>query len=83
MSLTDVEGIYKDFDNKESLIKSISYEQLENLKKNLKGGMKKKAHAALEAIELGVKKVIICSGLIDKPIFNALENNGGTIINGK
>ena len=83
ISLTDVEGIYKDFDNKESLVKSISFAELENLKTTLKGGMKKKAHAALEAINSGVKKVIICSGLVDNPIFNALESNGGTVINGK
>ena len=83
ISLTDVEGIYKDFDNKESLIKSINFEELEKLKTILKGGMKKKAHAALEAIKLGVKRVIICSGVIENPIFNALENNGGTVINGR
>ncbi len=83
ISLTDVEGIYKDFDDKSTLVKSISFAELEKLETILKGGMKKKAHAAMEAIKLGVKKVIICSGLIDNPIFNALENNGGTVINGK
>lgn len=83
ISLTDVEGIYKDFDDKRTLVKSISFAELEKLETILKGGMKKKAHAAMEAIKLGVKKVIICSGLIDNPIFNALENNGGTVINGK
>jgi len=83
ISLTDVEGIYKDFDDKRTLVKSISFAELEKLETILKGGMKKKAHAAMEAIKLGVKKVIICSGLIDNPIFNALENNGGTVINEK
>ncbi len=83
ISLTDVEGIYRDFNDKTSLIKSIDFEKLEDMKESLKGGMKKKAHAALEALKLGVKKVIICSGLIENPIFNALERNGGTTINGK
>ena len=44
------------------------------------GGMKKKAYAALEAFKLGVKKVIICSGLSETPILDALEKNAGTVI---
>ncbi|MGQ4872960.1 MAG: [LysW]-aminoadipate kinase [Promethearchaeia archaeon] len=80
VSLTDVEGIYRDFEDKNSLIKQINAVQLEGLMESLKGGMKKKAYAASEAINLGVKKIIICSGLTERPIFNALENNAGTVI---
>lgn len=83
ISLTDVEGIYRDFNDKTSLIKMINKDQLEGIKETLDGGMKKKAHAALEALNLGVHKIIICSGLVENPIFNALENDGGTVINGK
>ncbi|MHA1291477.1 MAG: [LysW]-aminoadipate kinase [Promethearchaeota archaeon] len=81
ISLTDVEGIYKDISDSSSRIKKINSNQLELLLKKLEGGMKKKAYAALEALEIGVKKVIICSGLTETPIFNALENNAGTVIN--
>ncbi|MFX1444935.1 MAG: [LysW]-aminoadipate kinase [Promethearchaeota archaeon] len=80
ISLTDVQGIYKNFDDKSSMIKTINYTSLENLLETLEGGMRKKAYAALEALKLGVKKVIICSGLIEEPIFSALENNEGTVI---
>jgi acetylglutamate/LysW-gamma-L-alpha-aminoadipate kinase len=80
ISLTDVDGIYKDFNDKNSIIKSINFTHLENLLESLEGGMKKKAYAALEALKLGVKKVIICSGLIESPIFSALEKNEGTVI---
>jgi acetylglutamate/LysW-gamma-L-alpha-aminoadipate kinase len=80
ISLTDVDGIYKNFNDKNSIIKSINFTQLENLLESLEGGMKKKAYAALEALKLGVKKVIICSGLIESPIFSALEKNEGTVI---
>ncbi|MFX1276051.1 MAG: [LysW]-aminoadipate kinase [Promethearchaeota archaeon] len=83
ISLTDVEGIYRDFNDKNSLIKSINIDELEDLVEKLEGGMQKKAHAASKALKMGVKKVIICSGLIENPIFNALENNGGTLIHGK
>lgn len=80
ISLTDVKGIYKDFKDQNSIIKSINSVQLERLLETLEGGMKKKAYAALEALKLGVKKVIICSGLTETPIFDALENNMGTVI---
>jgi acetylglutamate kinase len=80
ISLTDVEGIYNDFTDKESLIKSINSSQLEELIEKLEGGMRKKAFAALEALKIGVKKVIICSGLSETPIVDALEKNGGTVI---
>jgi len=80
ISLTDVEGIYKNFEDKDSLVKNLKYSQLENLLEILKGGMKKKAYAALEAFQLGANKVIICSGLTNTPVFDALENNAGTVI---
>lgn len=80
LSLTDVKGIYRDFDHRENIIENLNSLQLENLIERLEGGMKKKAFAALEAIKLGVTKIIICSGLTENPIFDALENNKGTVI---
>lgn len=80
ISLTDVKGIYKNFNDKNSIIKNINSVGLEGLLENLEGGMKKKAYAALEALKLGVKKVVISSGLTEAPIFDALENNIGTVI---
>ena len=47
---------------------------------HLDGGMKKKAYAALEAFKKDIKKVIICSGLTETPILDALEKNAGTVI---
>ncbi|MHA1466467.1 MAG: amino acid kinase family protein [Promethearchaeota archaeon] len=80
MSLTDVEGIYKDFNDDASLIKLIKFHQLEDILEHLDGGMKKKAYVALEAFKKGIKKVIICSGLTETPILDALEKNAGTVI---
>jgi acetylglutamate/LysW-gamma-L-alpha-aminoadipate kinase len=80
ISLTDVEGIYKDFENKNSLIQKIKKHQLERLMEQLVGGMKKKAYAALEALDMNIKTVIISSGLSDNPIYNALEKETGTVI---
>ncbi len=80
ISLTDVEGIYKDFNNKNTLIKKINSIELEDLLDQLEGGMKKKAYAALEAFRVGVKEVIICSGLTETPIIDALERAAGTVV---
>jgi len=80
ISLTDVEGVYKNFNNKNSLIKEIKSYQLESLFEGLKGGMKKKAYAALEALKMNVKKVIISTGLSENPISNALKKQAGTVI---
>jgi acetylglutamate/LysW-gamma-L-alpha-aminoadipate kinase len=80
LSLTDVEGIYRNFEDKNTLIKEIKSYQLEEFIGDLKGGMKKKAYAALEALEMNVKKVIISTGLSEKPISNALEKEAGTVI---
>jgi len=84
ISLTDVEGIYRDFEEKDSIITEISVGQLENLMEELEGGMKKKAYAALEAFEVNenktLKKVVVSSGLSENPMFNVLEKNKGTII---
>ncbi|MGV9197589.1 MAG: [LysW]-aminoadipate kinase [Promethearchaeia archaeon] len=80
ISLTDVKGIYRDINDKESLIKSLKAYQLEELMEGLKGGMKKKTYAALEAFEKGIDKIIICSGLSEAPLFDALEKGAGTVI---
>lgn len=80
ISLTNVEGIYREIDDKGSLIKSLKKDQLENLMEELVGGMKKKAYAALEALDLNIKKVVIGSGLGNKPIYKALEKENGTVI---
>lgn len=80
ISLTDVEGIYKNFDDKDSLIHHIKKNELGNLINKLAGGMKKKAYAALEALNMDLKKVIISSGLCENPIYNALEKETGTVI---
>ena len=80
ISLTDVKGIYRNIENKDSLIKSLKAYQLEDLMQDLKGGMKKKTYAALEAFEKGINKIIICSGVSKSPVFDALEKGAGTVI---
>jgi [amino group carrier protein]-L-2-aminoadipate/L-glutamate 6-kinase len=79
ISLTDVEGVYKNMETKE-IIPSMTDVEAENFIKNVSGGMKKKLFAAVEAIKSGVKEFIIYSGQVDNPISDILTNKKGTII---
>ncbi|MBS7249726.1 MAG: acetylaminoadipate kinase, partial [Candidatus Freyarchaeota archaeon] len=62
------------------LVRNISRHEAEEVLEKVEGGMRKKIFAALEALSLGIKTVIICSGLEKNPISSALELKVGTII---
>jgi acetylglutamate kinase len=62
MVLTDVQGLYSDWPNKESLISSISVEELRELLPKLETGMIPKMQACLQAVEGGVPKAHIIDG---------------------
>ena len=62
MVLTDVQGLYSDWPNKDSLISSISAEELKELLPKLESGMIPKMQACLEAVEGGVPKAHIIDG---------------------
>jgi acetylglutamate kinase len=62
MVLTDVQGLYSDWPNKDSLISSISAEELRDLLPTLESGMIPKMKACLSAIEGGVPKAHIIDG---------------------
>ena len=77
--LTDVEGII--LDNK--VVKTVGREEIDNLMQKIEGGMRKKLFAAKEALNKGLKEIIIASGLKDKPIYFALLGKTGTAISWK
>jgi acetylglutamate kinase len=62
MVLTDVQGLYSDWPNKDSLISSISVEELRELLPKLETGMIPKMQACLQAVEGGVPKAHIIDG---------------------
>jgi acetylglutamate/LysW-gamma-L-alpha-aminoadipate kinase len=79
ISLTDVEGIYKDMETKEIIPKMTSIEA-EAFMDKATGGMKKKIFAALEALKEKVANFVIYSGSVPNPITDVLEHGKGTII---
>jgi acetylglutamate/LysW-gamma-L-alpha-aminoadipate kinase len=73
--LTAVPGLLKDFPDENSLIKTLPRNQLDSALEYAQGRMKKKILGSKEALQGGVKQVIIADGRIDKPISSALAGN--------
>lgn len=82
--LTDVNGVYKDFEDKSTLIADMTIETAREYIDNgiISGGMIPKVNTCLEAIERGVQHVIILNGQIRHSILLELftEEGCGTMI---
>lgn len=77
---TDVSGIYRNWPDKDSLIQSISVNELSEISKTLEGGMIPKAESAINAIKSGAKKVQIFDGREISSVELALQGEGGTLV---
>src|SRR6266508_539386 len=77
--LTAVPGLMKNFPDESTLIRQLSGSQLVAASEAAKGRMKKKVLGAEEALNGGVRHVIIADGRIQNPITNALSGNGTVI----
>ena len=78
--MTDVEGIYRNWPDKNSLISSITADELESLKSTFSEGMAPKVQACLDAIEAGAKAVRIIDGTNPSALKSALLGEGGTLV---
>jgi len=74
--LTDVDGV--EMDGK--LISKLTTIDAKEVLPKIGHGMITKIYAAIEALENGVKKVVIANGLEKTPISSSLENRCGTVI---
>ena len=74
--LTDVEGVSIDG----QVIGRLQVDDAKQKLHNLGPGMITKVYAALEAISMGVKKVMISSGHHTKPFTSAIQEKNGTLI---
>jgi acetylglutamate/LysW-gamma-L-alpha-aminoadipate kinase len=79
ISLTDVEGVYTDLETRE-VVPRLNRAEAAKLMEQVTGGMKKKLFAALEALDLGLSKVVVYSGTAEKPLSGVLFEGRGTII---
>ena len=78
--MTDVEGIYRNWPDKASLISSIRSADLESLKSSFAEGMAPKVQACLDAIKAGAKAVRIIDGTNPSALKRALLGEGGTLV---
>ncbi len=82
--MTDIAGVLKDKDDPSTLIPEISVAEAKELYKNgiISGGMIPKVDCCIEAIEHGVKKVIIMDGRVPHAILMELltDEGAGTMV---
>lgn len=78
--MTDVEGIYRAWPDKSSLISSISAKELSVIKSTFEKGMAPKVAACLDAINAGAKAVRIIDGTDPNALALALSGSGGTLV---
>ncbi|MBI9051342.1 MAG: [LysW]-aminoadipate kinase [Anaerolineaceae bacterium] len=77
MLLTAVPGILRNFPDPASLIAKVAYNEIDAMINLVEGRMKKKVLGAKEALDGGVKQVIIADGSTqDKPLVQALAGHG-------
>lgn len=77
--LTDVAGLYKDFNDPSSLIAELPYDELEELLNNgcIGGGMLPKLNNCKDAVENGVSRVHIMDGRIPHCLLLEIFTNKG------
>ena len=84
--MTDIEGILRDKDNPDTLIPYITIKEAEKLyeDKVISGGMIPKVKCCVNAIEKGVKNVVIMDGRVPHSILMELltDEGAGTMVTG-
>ncbi len=77
--LTDVEGLML----KGECVPKIAATEVKEVLSGIGQGMSTKVHAALEALNGGVKEVLVTAGTGKEPISSALNHKVGTVITGE
>ncbi len=77
--LTNVPGLML----KGECVKKISATEVKEIMSGIGAGMSTKVHAALEALNQGVKEVLVTAGTGNQPISSALDHKVGTVITGE
>jgi acetylglutamate/LysW-gamma-L-alpha-aminoadipate kinase len=77
--LSNVPGLLRDFPDESSLIRSIGRGEVEAHFPYAQGRMKRKLLGAREALEGGVRRVILGDGRIEAPVSQALAGKGTVI----
>jgi acetylglutamate/LysW-gamma-L-alpha-aminoadipate kinase len=77
--LSNKPGLLRDVNDESSLIKEIKREELGDHMSFALGRMKKKVLGAVEALDMGVKKVVFGDARVESPLTKAIAGNGTVI----
>ncbi len=77
--LTNVPGLLRNFPDESTLISHISRSEVDSAMNMAEGRMKKKVLGAIEALDLGVQKIVFADGRVEHPLLGALAGQGTTI----
>ena len=77
--LSNIPGLLSDFPNEDSLVRHITHDEIEEAKSYAAGRMRIKLLGAKEALDGGVKRVILGDARVDQPIKRALAGEGTVI----
>ena len=77
--LTNVPGLLRSFPDESTLIPHIARKDVDSALGVAEGRMKKKVLGAIEALDLGVEKIIFADGRVVHPLLGALAGQGTTI----
>jgi acetylglutamate/LysW-gamma-L-alpha-aminoadipate kinase len=81
VSLTDVEGVYRDPDDPSTRIERVETpDEYADLEAAAEGFMSRKVMAATEALEGGSPEVVVASANADEPVRAALEGGGTHVL---
>ncbi len=75
--LSDVEGVYRDYNDKSSLISKLTLAEAKDLAKSTQGGMLVKLNSCVNACENGVKKVHILDGRLEHSLLLEIFTDEG------
>lgn len=78
LMLTDVEGLYTSWPNRDSLVREIDTAALEQLLPRLEAGMIPKVEACLRAVTGGVPSAHVIDGRVEHCVLVELFTNAGT-----
>ena len=76
--LTDVEGLYREWPKRDSLVSVIDTDELRDLLPSLESGMIPKMAACLEAVDGGVPKAAIIDGRVPHSILIEVFTQSGS-----
>jgi acetylglutamate/LysW-gamma-L-alpha-aminoadipate kinase len=74
--LSNVRGLYRNFPDESTFVAQVSFQQIESALNWAQGRMKRKVLGAQEALDGGVRRVIISDGRVANPVTRALNAEG-------